>query len=157
MLWRWILSLVVAGAFSFSLVAAVDTAQQVRLQQDLQQRLEIRYQTLTRWRQGHEKLRSKVEQWNRLWETVAQTPLARTEWDRYPVQIQKTCHPGEASNVLQLLSNDVNAGTDFWFVPREIQASPVMQSGEDQNGSTPSLQLQIQGQMLTTAPESGGP
>ncbi len=148
---RWIWSLLAAGAFCLALVAAVQTSEQVQLQQRFQERLERRYQNLTRWQKDHLALQSKVQEWNQLWQRVEQAGLVNMSWQRYPVQIQKTLHPPEATSLLQLLSNDVNAGTDFWFLPRLVQATPVLAgSGEENASQRPALQLQVQGQMLTS-------
>lgn len=148
---RWGLSLLCALVFCTTLVLALQSTENVDVQEGYLERLQARERDLRAWEQAHIRLQDRLQTWNELWEKTQDFGLDPKAWQKYPVHVQGTYVPDQAGHILQLLSRDVNAGENFWFAPRDIQASPVIEdSNATQGGKKPAIQLQIHGTMLSS-------
>ena len=148
---RWGLSLICALVFCATLVLALQSTEKVDVQEDYLERLQARERNLQAWEKAHIRLQDRLQAWNGLWEKAQDFGLDPKEWEKYPGHIQGTYLPDQAGHILRLLSLDINAGENFWFAPRDILASPVIEdSNSSQGGKKPAIQLQIHGTMLSS-------
>ncbi len=148
---RWGMSLLCVLVFCATLVLALQSADNVAVQEDYLDRLQARQRNLRAWEKAHIRLQDQLQAWNELWEKAQDIGLDPKAWQKYPVHVQGTYLPDQAGHILQLLSRDVNVGKDFWFAPRDIRASPVIKSSNaTQGGKKTAVQLQIHGTLLSS-------
>ncbi len=148
---RWGVSLLCAFIFCTTLVLALQSTGKVDVQEDYLERLHARQGHLRAWEKAHIRLQDQLQAWNELWEKAQVFGLDPKKWQKNPVHVQGTYLPDQAGHILRLLSLDINAGEDFWFVPRDIRASPVIEnSNATQGGKEPAVQLQIHGTILSS-------
>lgn len=144
---RWLLTLACVSLFCCALILIVYTREDISLRQEYVTNLEKQKQELINLRNQHIKLARQLEDWNSFWKLVEDSDLDPENWHEYPVRVQGRYYPQQTQHIMQLLSNDISAGRDYWFVPQYVYASPFLEETEDEEQRT-ALQLQIRGKIM---------
>lgn len=147
MIIRWLLTLGCVFLFCCALILLVYTRDDVNVRQEYVKSLELQKQDLIVLRKQHIELIRQLDEWNSFWEIAKNASLDPHNWHEYPVRIQDRISPQQASHIMQLLSNDISAGRDYWFVPEYIYAGPALVGTENEEQGA-ALEMQVTGRIM---------